>query len=355
MEITQYMETHGHEQLCAFTNKGVGLKAFIAIHDTTLGPSLGGLRIWPYQDEDAAILDVLRLSKAMTYKSSAAGLNFGGGKAVIVASHEQKNKAMIQSFGKFVQAVAGRYITTEDVGSTPSDMAFIAESTSYVTGLPMDMGGSGDPSEMTGYGVFQGMRACAEEVWGRPSLEGKTVAVQGFGKVASYMVNHILEDGGKVIVTDVNKSALDRAKSQGIEVLDDTSKIYDLNCDIFSPCALGGVINSETIPKIHAEIIAGCANNQLLREGDAIDAQKRGILYAPDYIINAGGVINISMEFGRKYSQEDARVKTGAIYDTMRSIMQVVNRSGISTAEAADQLAEQRIEKASNGREIYLP
>ena len=169
------------------------------------------------------------------------------------------------------------------------------------------------------------------------------------------MVNHILEDGGKVIVTDVNKSALDRAKSQGIEVLEDTSKIYDLDCDIFSPCALGGVINSETIPKIHAEIIAGCANNQLLREGDAIDAQKRGILYAPDYIINAGGVINISMEFGRKYSQEDARVKTGAIYDTMKSIMQVVNRSGISTAEAADQLAEQRIEKASNGREIYLP
>ena len=208
---------------------------------------------------------------------------------------------------------------------------------------------------MTGYGVFQGMRACAEEVWGRPSLEGKTVAVQGVGKVASYMVNHILEDGGKVIVTDVNKSALDRAKSQGIEVLEDTSKIYDLDCDIFSPCALGGVINSETIPKIHAEIIAGCANNQLLREGDAIDAQKRGILYAPDYIINAGGVINISMEFGRKYSQEDARVKTGAIYDTMKSIMQVVNRSGISTAEAADQLAEQRIEKASNGREIYLP
>lgn len=354
MEIMQYMETHGHEQLCAFTDKQLGLKAFIAIHDTTLGPSLGGLRIWPYENEEAAILDVLRLSKAMTYKSSAAGLDFGGGKAVIMASHTEKNKAMIQSFGKFVQAAAGRYITTEDVGSTPSDMVWISESTSYVTGLPTELGGSGDPSEMTGYGVFQGMRACAEEIWGTPSLEGKIVAVQGFGKVASYMVNHILQDGGKVIVTDVTKSALDRAKSLGIEVLEDTSKIYDLDCDIFSPCALGGVINDETIPKIKGQIIAGCANNQLLTEDHALEVQRRGILYAPDYIINAGGVINISMEFGREYSQEDARVKTAAIYDTMKSIIQTVNAKGMSTAQAANHLAEERIEKESQGRGLYL-
>ena len=354
MEIMQYMETHGHEQLCAFTDKQLGLKAFIAIHDTTLGPSLGGLRIWPYENEEAAILDVLRLSKAMTYKSSAAGLDFGGGKAVIMASHTEKNKAMIQSFGKFVQAAAGRYITTEDVGSTPSDMVWISESTSYVTGLPTELGGSGDPSEMTGYGVFQGMRACAEEIWGTPSLEGKIVAVQGFGKVASYMVNHILQDGGKVIVTDVNKSALDRAKSLGIEVLEDTSKIYDLDCDIFSPCALGGVINDETIPKIKGQIIAGCANNQLLTEDHALEVQRRGILYAPDYIINAGGVINISMEFGREYSQEDARVKTAAIYDTMKSIIQTVNAKGMSTAQAANHLAEQRIERETQGRGLYL-
>ena len=354
MEIMQYMETHGHEQLCAFTDKQLGLKAFIAIHDTTLGPSLGGLRIWPYGNEEAAILDVLRLSKAMTYKSSAAGLDFGGGKAVIMACHTEKNKAMIQSFGKFVQAAAGRYITTEDVGSTPSDMVWISESTSYVTGLPTELGGSGDPSEMTGYGVFQGMRACAEEIWGTPSLEGKIVAVQGFGKVASYMVNHIVQDGGKVIVTDVNKSALDRAKSLGIEVLEDTSKIYDLDCDIFSPCALGGVINDETIPKIKGQIIAGCANNQLLTEDHALEVQRRGILYAPDYIINAGGVINISMEFGREYSQEDARVKTAAIYDTMKSIIQTVNAKGMSTAQAANHLAEQRIERETQGRGLYL-
>ncbi len=354
MEIMQYMEAHEHEQLCVFTDKRLGLKAFIAIHDTTLGPSLGGLRIWPYENEDAAILDALRLSKAMTYKSSAAGLNFGGGKAVIIASQEEKNMSMIQGFGKCVQSIAGRYITTEDVGSTPKDMVWIAENTSYVTGLPTELGGSGDPSEMTGYGVFEGMRACAEAVWGTPSLAGKTVAVQGFGKVASYMVSHILEDGGKVIVTDVNKSALHRAKTQGLDVLADTSKIYDVDCDIFSPCALGGVINHESIPKIKAKVIAGSANNQLLTEGDALHIQRRGILYAPDYIINAGGVINISMEFGRQYSKDDAQIKTAEIYRTMKLIIQRATEEGLSTAEAANRFAEQRIEKEGQDQGIYL-
>jgi len=348
------METHGHEQLCAFTDKEIGLKAFIAVHDTSLGPSLGGLRIWPYEHEEAAILDVLRLSRAMTYKSSAAGLDFGGGKAVIMASQNNKTEAMLKSFGKFVEAVAGRYITTEDVGSTPSDMEVIAEVTKHVTGLPKSAGGSGDPSKMTGYGVFQGIRACSNEVWGTSSLKGKLVAVQGFGKVANYMVNHILEDGGKVIVTDVNKDALARAKAQGIDVIEDTSKIYDIDCDIFSPCALGGVLNDETIPRIKSKIIAGCANNQLLREDHAVDIQKKGILYAPDYIINAGGVINISMEFGRTYLEKDAVQKTSAIYDTMKTIIQIVAEKGISTATAANQLAEQRIKNLPGDQGIYL-
>jgi leucine dehydrogenase len=286
MNITQYMETHGHEQLSVFTDKVVGIRAFIAIHDTTLGPALGGVRIWPHKTEDDALMDVLRLSRGMTYKAAAAGLNLGGGKALIMASSQDKTEAMMRAFGRFVESLGGRYITTEDVGATTQDMAWIAQETTHVTGLSVNLGGSGDPSEMTGYGIYQGMKACAKETWGNGSLEGRTIAIQGFGKVASYLAGHLIQEDAKLIVTDINQSALDRAWELGLEVIDDPSAIYEIDCDIFAPCALGGILNDDTIPRLKCKVVAGSANNQLLDDRHASTLQDRGILYAPDYILS---------------------------------------------------------------------
>ena len=354
MNILEYMETHGHEQLCVFTDKGVGLRVFIAIHDTTLGPSLGGVRIWPHKTEDDAILDALRLSRGMTYKSAAAGLNMGGGKAVIMASSQEKTEAMMRAFGRFVESLGGRYITTEDVGATTQDMEWISQETSHVTGLPVNLGGSGDPSEMTGYGVYQGMKACAAEVWGNDSLRGRVIAVQGFGKVATYLSHHLREEGARLVVTDVNQAALMRAREQGLEVLEDPLAIYEVECDIFAPCALGGILNSETIPRLRCKVVAGSANNQLLEDSHAGALQQQGILYAPDYIINAGGVINISLEMGQSYDEEAAMQKTAAIYDTVARLIDLSKTEGITTAQAADHIAEERIAAMRRVKGIYL-
>ncbi|MBI4282420.1 MAG: Glu/Leu/Phe/Val dehydrogenase [Chloroflexi bacterium] len=354
MNITHYMETHGHEQLSVYTDPGVGLRAFIAIHDTTLGPALGGVRIWPHKTEDEALMDVLRLARGMTYKAAAAGLHVGGGKALIMASAQDKTEAMMRAFGRFVDSLGGRYITTEDVGATTQDMEWIAQETTHVTGLPVNQGGSGDPSEMTGYGVYQGMKACALDVWGTDSLEGRRIAIQGFGKVASYLVGHLLEEGARLIVTDINQPALDRARGQGLEVLDDPAAIYNVECDIFSPCALGGVLNDDTIPRLRCKVVAGAANNQLLEDRHAETLQRRGILYAPDYIINAGGVINISLEMGQPYDEEAALEKTARIYDTVERVIYLARTEGITTARAADRLAEERIAAMRRVRGIYL-
>ncbi|MBF8267953.1 MAG: Glu/Leu/Phe/Val dehydrogenase [Dehalococcoidia bacterium] len=354
MNILEYMETHGHEQLCVFTDKGVGIRAFIAIHDTTLGPALGGVRTWPYKSEDEALMDVLRLSRGMTYKSAAAGLNLGGGKAVIMANPQEKTEAMMRAFGQFVESQGGRYITTEDVGATTQDMEWIAQETSHVTGLPVNQGGSGDPSVMTGYGVYQGMKACAMEVWGTDSLEGRIIAIQGFGKVASYLVGHLLEEGARPIVTDINPAALKRAREQGLEVVEDPSAIYDVECDIFSPCALGAILNDGTIPRLKCKVVAGCANNQLLEDSHAVALRRRGILYAPDFIINAGGVINISLELGQPYDEEAALEKTAHIYDTVERVISMAKTEGITTAQAADRLVEERIAAMRRVKGIYL-
>ncbi|MBI2855509.1 MAG: Glu/Leu/Phe/Val dehydrogenase [Chloroflexi bacterium] len=354
MKILDYMEAHGHEQLCVFTDKGVGLRAFIAIHDTTLGPSLGGVRIWPHKTEEEAILDVLRLSRGMTYKSASAGLNQGGGKALIIASSQEKTEAMMRAFGRFVESLGGRYITTEDVGATTRDMEWISQETSHVTGLPVNLGGSGDPSEMTGYGVYQGMKACAAEAWGNDSLRGRVVALQGFGNVASYLTHHLLEEGARLVVTDINQAALKRAREGGLEVLEDPLAIYDVECDIFSPCALGGILNDGTIPRLRCKVVAGSANNQLLEDSHARVLQQRGILYAPDYIINAGGVINISLELGQPYDEEAAMQKTTAIYDTMARLIDLAKTEGITTAQAADHVAEERIAAMRRVKGIYL-
>lgn len=354
MNIAHYMETHGHEQLSMFIDKGAGLRAFIAVHDTTLGPALGGVRIWPHKTEDDALMDVLRLSRGMTYKSAAAGLNLGGGKALIVASPHEKTEAMMRAFGRFVESLGGRYITTEDVGSTTQDMEYIAQETSHVTGLPVNLGGSGDPSEMTAYGIYRGMKACAMNVWSTDSLEGRKIAMQGYGKVASYLSDYLIQEGARLIVADINQVALDRARERGLEVMDDPSAIYDVDCDVFSPCALGGILNNETIPRLKCKMVGGSANNQLLEDHHGAMLQEKGILYAPDYILNAGGVINISLEVGHKYDEAAATAKATGIYDTVNKVINLARVNGTTTAQAADALAEERITAMRQIKYVYL-
>ena len=357
MNVLEYMERYGHEQFSVYTDASVGLRAFIAIHDTTLGPALGGVRVWPHPTEDAAVMDVLRLSRAMTYKSAAAGLNFGGGKGLIMAdSRKDKSEALMHSYGRFVESLGGRYITTEDVGITLQDLEWIAQETSHVTGLPVSLGGSGDTSPMTGFGVYQGMRACAKEAWGGDSLAGRVVAIQGFGHTATALVENLQkhEDGVKFIVTDINEDALARAKQYpGVQVVG-ADDIFGVACDIFAPCALGGILNSKTIPRLQCRIVCGSANNQLLELEDADAIQKRGILYAPDYIVNAGGVINVSCEVGTAYSEEASREKTARIYENTQRVIAISKRDGLSTARAADHLAEERIAAMRKVRRVYL-
>ena len=357
MNVLEYMERYGHEQLSVYSDTGAGLRAFISIHDTTLGPALGGVRVWSYATEDEAVMDALRLGRAMTYKSAAAGLPFGGGKGVIMADpRKDKTEALMRAFGRFVDTLGGRYLTTEDVGMSLLDLEWIAQETEHVTGLPRSRGGSGETSEMTGWGVYQGMRACAKEVWGNESLSGKTIALQGFGHTATFLTNHLLEkeEGIRFVVADINETTTRQAREWvGAEIVT-PDNIYDVECDIFSPCALGGVLNSETIPRLKCQIVCGSANNQLLTDEDGGALQKRDILYAPDYIVNAGGVINISFEVGASYSEEAATEKTARIYNTMEQVISTAKSQKITTAQAANRLAEQRIEQARGVRRIYL-
>jgi leucine dehydrogenase len=347
------MGSYGYEQLVMWSDSATGLKAMIAIHDTTLGPACGGLRIWPYETEELAIQDVLRLSRAMTYKSAVADLPLGGGKAVIIAdSHTQKTEALMRAFGRFLNTLGGRYLVTTDVGSIGRDLEHISQETDYVVGLPINMGGSGDTSIMTGLGIYMGMKASAKEVWGNDSLTGKRVAMQGFGKVATYTAHHLIKEDSHIVVTDINEDAMDRARKLGLEVVA-PDEIYDVDCDIFSPCALGGVINPETIPRIKARIVAGGANNQLLTEADGEELHRRGVLYAPDYLINAGGIINVSAEIGATYSADRAREKTERIYELMSQVAHVSKKEEISTAKAADRIAEQRLASVRAIKPIY--
>ncbi|MEE8442413.1 MAG: Glu/Leu/Phe/Val dehydrogenase dimerization domain-containing protein [Dehalococcoidia bacterium] len=357
MNVLDYMERNGYEQLSVYTDADVGLRAFIAIHDTTLGPALGGVRMWPYATEEEAVTDVLRLSRAMTYKSAAAGLHFGGGKGLIMAdSHKDKTEALMRAFGRFVESMGGRYLTTEDVGMSLLDLEWIAQETRHVTGLPVSMGGSGETSMMTGWGVYRGMKACAKEVWGTDSLSGKTIAFQGWGHTADFLADHLLEkeEGVRFVVADIDEKALDRARDRVGARIVGTDELYDVECDIFSPCALGAVLNGKTIPRLKCEIVCGSANNQLHDIDDGDTLQSRGILYAPDYIVNAGGVINISCEVGVPYSEDAAREKTARIYETIQRVISLAKREGVSTARAADRLAEERIAAVRKVRKVYL-
>jgi leucine dehydrogenase len=340
MDIFAAMQKYGHEQLLLSHDPSCGYFGIVAIHDTTLGPALGGTRFWQYESTEAAITDALRLARGMTYKSAVAGINLGGGKSVIIGDNKRVDReALFRAHGRFVETLNGRYITAEDIGTSPADMEHIKLETDHVAGL---LGLSGDPSPVTAYGVYVGIKAAARDRWGSDSLSGKTVAVQGAGKVAYYLCRHLKTEGVKIIVTDIDQEKVRRVVAETGATPVPPDVIYDQAAEIYAPCALGATINDDTLRRLKVEIIAGAANNQLAdnRHGDELES--RGILYAPDYVINGGGVINVYGEIHR-WPAERAQKKAGEIYDTLLRIFEIARQERIPTYRAADRLAEQRI------------
>jgi leucine dehydrogenase len=344
MKIFGYMVDHHHEEVAFWADKATGLKAIVAIHSTVLGPALGGTRMWPYPTEEEALLDVLRLSEAMTYKASVAGLDLGGGKAVIIGDPAvDKSDALFRSFGRFINSLNGRYITAEDVGTTVADMTCVHEETPYVTGLPAAEKGSGDPSPMTAYGVYRGLKACCQARYGTNELEGCRVAIQGLGKVGHHLAWHLAKEGVEIVASECNPRRAEQVRAEIKLELVDLDEIYRIGCDIFAPCALGGILNDDTIPYLRCQIIAGGANNQLAEDRHGFELAERDILYAPDYVINSGGIISVATELG-SYDTHEAVRKTAAIYDTVLRVIALAKDEEIPTHLAAHRLAQARIE-----------
>lgn len=352
MGVFDLMERYGHEQVVFCYDKATGLKAIIGIHDTSLGPALGGVRLWPYDTEEDALLDVLRLSRGMTYKNAAMGLDLGGGKAVIWGEPgAAKSEAALRAFGRFVHSLGGRYIAAEDVNTTVDDMALVAAETPHVAGRGE---GSGDPSPVTAWGVFQGMRAAARWAFGSDDLQGRTVLVQGLGKVGLRLCEHLHGAGARLLVTDLNPQRVGEAVERFGAASVPPDEAVSAACDIFSPCALGGVVNDDTVERFQCRIIAGSANNQLQELHHADRLKERGILYAPDFIINGGGVINAADELRPGgYRQERALAQVERIYHLLLAVFRTAEEQGISTARAAEQLSEERIAALRNVRRIY--
>ncbi|GIM48315.1 leucine dehydrogenase [Collibacillus ludicampi] len=354
MKIFEYMQTYDYEQLVFCHDEASGLKAIIAIHDTTLGPALGGCRMWTYASEEDAIVDALRLARGMTYKNAAAGLNLGGGKTVVIGNpRTDKSEALFRALGRYVESLNGRYITAEDVGTTVTDMDIIHQETNYVTGVSQTYGSSGNPSPMTALGVFRGIQASAKEVFGTDLLENKKVAVQGVGNVGYYLCKHLHDAGAKLIVTDINDENVKRVVEEFHAEAVAPNDIFGVECDIFAPCALGAIINDETIPQLKCQIVAGSANNQLKEERHGDILHEKGILYAPDYVINAGGVINVADEL-EGYNAERAQKKVENIYNIMLNVYEIAKRDGIPTYKAADRMAEERIEQMRRVRSSFI-
>jgi leucine dehydrogenase len=341
--IFETLDTFGHEQVVFCHNKDAGLKAIIAIHNTVLGPALGGTRMWPYKTEADALNDVLRLSRGMTYKNAVAGLNIGGGKAVIIGDPAtDKSEALFRAFGQVVESLGGRYITAEDVGIDVNDMEYVYRETEFVTGVHQVHGGSGDPSPFTAYGALQGLMATLNRRFGDEEVGKYSYAVQGLGHVGMEYVKLLKERGAKMFVTDINKQLVDKAVSEyGAEAVG-LDEIYDVPADVYSPCALGGTVNENTLPRLKAKIICGAANNQLANNAIGDEVVKRGILYAPDYAVNAGGVMNVALELDG-YNRERAMRMMRTIYHNLARIFEIAERDGIPTYKAADRLAEERI------------
>jgi len=345
MNLFQEIKREGHEQVFVCADADSGLEAIIAIHSTRRGPALGGCRMWPYPDFDAALSDVLRLSKAMTYKAAVSELPLGGGKSVIRADpRTEKSRALLEAFARQVEALGGRYIVAEDIGMGLSDMSVLKKTTCHVAGCPIEDGGSGDPSPATAYGVFCGMRACLEEIDGNPSFSGKTVAIQGMGKVGGALAKLLHEAGAKLYISDMDPEKVAHGcRDFGADPIHG-HEIYRVDCDIFSPCALGGSINLRTLPALSCRIVAGAANNQLESPEMAQALEERKILYAPDFVLNAGGIINIAEE-RRGYDAKRAYKALEGIYGRMKAVFSLAKHEAITSAQAALRLAERGLQK----------
>jgi leucine dehydrogenase len=345
------LEEHEHEQVSLVYEPSTGYRGIIAIHDTTLGPALGGTRFWNYSNDREALIDCLRLARGMTYKAAVAGLNLGGGKSVIIGDNKIRNREPIfRAHGRHVKALGGRYITAEDVGTSVGDMEFIKAETDHVTGL---IGKSGDPSPVTAFGVYRGIKACAKHRYGDDQLRGKTVAIQGCGHVGYHLADLLYKEGAQLIATDLDaakvKNVIDDFRAKGVG----PEEIYGVEANIFAPCALGGIINDETIAQLTVDIVAGGANNQLAEErhGDMLEA--RGVTYAPDYVINAGGLVNVNAEL-EGWTMERARNKAGEIYETILMVFDIAAEEGIPSYRAADRLAERRIAAIAKVRQNFV-
>ncbi|MCS6991216.1 MAG: hypothetical protein NZL95_05075 [Chitinophagales bacterium] len=344
--VFSQISTMDHEQVVFCFDQPTGLKAIIAIHNTILGPALGGTRFWNYSSEQEALRDALRLSRGMTYKASITGLHLGGGKAVIIGdARKDKSEALFRRYGQFVNSLNGRYITAEDVGTTSADMEWIGRETRFVTGLPEYLGGGGDPSPFTAYGVYLGMKAAAKEAYGSDNLSGKKVMVQGVGHVGEYLVEHLHKEGAIIYVTDIYEDRMQAVSSRFNVITVSPEEVFNVSVDIYAPCALGGTLNDETIPRLRCQIVAGAANNQLEDETEHGQMlMDSGILYAPDFVINAGGLINVASEW-EGYSRERSMAQCERIYDRTLEIFRLAKSKNIPTAKAAQLLAEERIRK----------
>lgn len=347
MVAFEEMAKMGHEQLLFCRNDEVGLRAIIAIHDTTLGPALGGCRLYDYASEADAVRDVLRLSRGMTYKAAVAGLDLGGGKAVIIGDPSIKSEALFRAFGRHVQSIGGRYITAEDMNTNVEDMNWIRRETSYVTGTGGHLAGSGDPSPVTAWGVFHGIRACLEVVYGSADVAGRKVAIQGVGNVGYHLARYLKDAGARLVYADINQRNVKRAMEQfGGEVVEGDD-IYRTDCDVLAPCAIGGIVNKATIPLVRAPIVAGGANNVLEdEEGDSKLLMQRKITYAPDYVINAGGLMSVHAEL-RGHPHEKAMSDAESIFNTVKRVLHKAQAEGISTIHASNRVAEERIESVA--------
>ncbi|HEX6060169.1 MAG TPA: Glu/Leu/Phe/Val dehydrogenase [Gemmatimonadaceae bacterium] len=345
MQLFDRLADMGHEQVVLCSDPSAGYRGILAIHSTTLGPALGGTRFWSYRSDEEAIVDALRLSRGMTYKNAVAGLNLGGGKSVIIGDNKTKSREMLfRAHGRFVESLGGRYVTAEDVGTSTADMDFVHMETDYVAGLA---GRSGDPSPVTAHGTFRAIQASAHWRWGSDDLTGKTVVIQGCGNVGAYLADELKAAGAKLIVTDIDSARVKRVVDATGAKAVAPNEIYGQKADIFAPCALGAVINDETIPQLKVEIVSGAANNQLLEERHGDELERRDILYAPDYVANAGGVINVYSELAGWDPDRSLR-KADEIYDTILGVYEIAKADGIPTYQAADRLAERRLKAVAS-------
>lgn len=353
--IFENMSKKSHEQIVFCNDDSVGLKAIIAIHSTVLGPALGGTRMWDYASEADALKDVIRLSRGMTYKAAVAGLNLGGGKAVIIGDPKKiKSEALFRSFGRFVQSLGGRYITAEDVGINTNDMEYVRMETKNVTGLVRALGGSGDPSPVTAFGVFHGMKACVEEKYGKDSLKGLRVVIQGLGQVGKSLVDLLASEGAELLITDIDPEKTEKiAKEFGAKAIG-KDEIFKMEGDIFAPCALGGIINDESLKNFGYKIIAGSANNQLENESvHGAMLKEMDVLYAPDYVINAGGLINVWNEL-QGYNEAKALKEVTGIYNILKNVFKTAKEENIPTHVASNRVAEKRIQQIGNLKKFHL-